>query len=362
MHMAIELAERAHGQTSPNPMVGAVIVRGDEIVGQGYHQKAGTPHAEVVALREAGERARGATLYINLEPCCHQGKTPPCTESIIKAGIARVVAAMVDPNPLVSGAGFRRLRVAGIEVDYPVLEGQARRLNEAFITFHLEKRPFTIAKWAMTLDGRTSSDSGDARWISNDASREYSHRLRASVDAVAVGVNTVFFDNPKLNVRLHGYDRKQPARVIFDGRLRIPLGARCLDSSGGQAIIVTTPNGPRDRIERLKKAGHKVLVVPGKGRIVDIGIALQMLAGCGIQSILVEGGRGLHTSLLKSGLADKIIVFVGPRIIGGRLMTAPLTDLGIPRFQMALDLKNVETRTFGTDVCIEGYINLPSKR
>ncbi|MBN1868885.1 bifunctional diaminohydroxyphosphoribosylaminopyrimidine deaminase/5-amino-6-(5-phosphoribosylamino)uracil reductase RibD [Candidatus Sumerlaeota bacterium] len=361
MHLALELAERARGQTSPNPMVGAVIVQGDEIVGQGYHQRAGEPHAEIVALREAGERARGATLYMNLEPCCHQGRTPPCTETILRAGIARVVAAMMDPNPLVNGGGFRRLRVAGVEVDFPVLEGEARRLNEAFLTYHLLKRPFTIAKWAMTLDGRTSTDAGDSRWISNDASREYAHEIRASVDAIAVGVGTILADNPKLNVRLKEYERKQPARIVFDGRLRIPLGARCLDPSGGQAIVVASTTAPKERVDRLKKAGHKVLLVPGKKRFVDIGAALEILAGQGILSVLVEGGRELHTSLLREGLADKIVVFVGPRIIGGVTSNGPVTDLGIARLRAAMTLKNVRIRTFGTDACIEGYANLLPK-
>jgi diaminohydroxyphosphoribosylaminopyrimidine deaminase / 5-amino-6-(5-phosphoribosylamino)uracil reductase len=361
MHQALELAAQARGCTSPNPMVGAVLVRNDRVIGKGYHKQAGQPHAEIEALRDAGNDARGATLYVNLEPCCHQGRTPPCTEAIIAAGITRVVAAMTDPNPEVAGKGFEQLRHAHVEVDCGVLEGEARRLNEAFITYHLLGRPFVIAKWAMTLDGRSSTDSGDSRWISNDASRRYAHELRASVDAVAVGVGTIFFDNPRLNVRLDQYKRCQPMRVIFDGNLRTPTGARCLDSSGGRAVLVCTSSAPPDRVARMHDAGHQVLVVPGKGRIVSVEPALKQLAGIGVQSVLVEGGRQLHTELLRHSLADKLIVFIGPSLVGGEGRTAPLVDLGITKMKSAISLKNVSIHTFGTDACIEGYINLPPR-
>jgi diaminohydroxyphosphoribosylaminopyrimidine deaminase/5-amino-6-(5-phosphoribosylamino)uracil reductase len=363
MHLALELAARARGCTSPNPMVGAVLVREDRIVGQGFHTRAGMPHAEVEALAGAGELVQGATLYVNLEPCCHQGRTPPCTEALVRSGIARVVVAMVDPNHLVCGRGLTRLRAAGIEVDCGVLEGEARRLNEAFITYHLLRRPFVIAKWAMTLDGRTSTDTGDSRWISNEASRRYAHELRASVDAIAVGVGTVFFDNPRLNVRLDDnttVEQRQPRRVIFDGSLRIPLAARCLGPGGGDAVIVCSPAAPRDKAERLRAAGHTVVEVPGgRGRIVLIPRALELLADIGIQSILVEGGRQLHTSLLSSGVADKIVVFIGPQIVGGAGGTSPLDALGIQRMKEAITLKNATVRAFGSDACLEGYINLP---
>ena len=361
MHQAMELAAQARGCTSPNPMAGAVLVRGEKVIGQGYHREAGLPHAEIEALKDAKGGAQGATLYVNLEPCCHQGKTPPCTGAIIKAGIARVVAAMADPNPLVAGKGLEILRQAGLEVDCGVLEGEARRLNEAFITYHLLKRPFIIAKWAMTLDGRSSTDSGDSRWISNDDSRRYSHELRASVDAVSIGVGTVFFDNPRLNVRLDQYKRRQPLRVIFDGNLRTPTGAKCMDPSGGQTILVCTPSAPPERIERMRKAGHRVLVAPGKGRIVEIESAFKQLAEIGVQSILVEGGRQLHTGLLRQGLADKIVVFVAPVMVGGESRTSPLVDLGITNMKSAISLKNVSILTFGGDVCVEGYINLPPR-
>ena len=359
MRQALELAAQAKARTSPNPMVGAVVVRNDIVVGQGFHKRAGQPHAEIEALADAGEAARGSTLYVTLEPCCHQGRTPPCTQTIISTKVARVVAAMVDPDQRVAGKGLHILRMAGIEVDCGVLEGEARRLNEAFITYHLMKRPFTIAKWAMTLDGRTSTDTGDSRWISRDASREYVHEIRASVDGIAVGVGTVIADNPRLNVRLQGYDRRQPARVIFDEQMRTPLGARCLDSTGGDVIIVASELAPEDRVTAMRKEGHKVLIVPAQGRIISTQRALEMLAEIGIQSLLIEGGRHLHTCFLRAGLIDKLIIFVGMKLIGGEGMCSPFLDLGIARMKDAIIPKNISIRTIGSDVCIEGYINLP---
>ena len=364
MRLALELAEKGRGRTSPNPMVGAVIVRDDEIIGQGYHRRAGEPHAEVEAIADAGgdKAVRDATVYVTLEPCSHQGRTPPCADRLIEAGIARVVAAIPDPNPLVAGRGLRRLRSAGIEVDCGVYEGEARRLNEAFITFHLLNRPFIIAKWAMSLDGRTSTDLGDSKWISNEESRAYSHEIRASVDAIAVGVGTILHDNPRLDVRLPRYKERQPACVIFDGRLRTPTKARCLEKHrGAEAILVTTEFATNERIDRMREAGHTVLVVPGKNRMIDIAEALPMLAHLGIQSMLVEGGREIHTSLLRAGLADKIVAFMGPRIIGGESLMTPLVDLGIQKMRSAIQLKNVTVKSFGTDACVEGYINSPPK-
>lgn len=363
MRLALELAEKARGRTSPNPMVGAVVVRDDRILGKGYHRQAGEPHAEIEAILDAGgdEKVRDATVYVTLEPCSHQGRTPPCADRLIEAGVARVVAAIPDPNPLVAGRGLRRLRSAGVEVDCGVYEGEARRINEAFITFHLLGRPFTIAKWAMSLDGRTSTDTGDSRWISNEESRRYSHEIRASVDAIAVGVGTVLQDNPRLDVRLAGYEGRQPSRVIFDGRLRTPTKARCLEKNGGEAILVTTEFAPEDRVARMREAGHTVLVVPGRTRIIDIGEALPMLAHLGVQSMLVEGGREIHTSLLRAGLADKVVAFVGPKIIGGEEQSSPLVDLDIKRMRSAISLKTVSVRVLGTDACIEGYINAPPK-
>ena len=358
MSLALQLAARARGCTSPNPMVGAVLVQGDRIVGRGYHKKAGLPHAEMEALAEAGEAARGATLYVNLEPCNHQGRTPPCTKQILEAGVTRVVAAMIDPNPKVSGQGIRALQAAGLEVSCGIMEGEARRLNEAFITFHIKKRPFTIAKWAMSLDGRTSTDTGDSRWISCDASRTYAHEIRASVDAIAVGAGTVFLDNPRLTVRLKDFDLKQPARVIFDEQLKTPLGAKCLNMAGGTCYLIASESAPEDRVKSFRKAGHTVLQVPGRQK-GSMERALEMLAEHGIQSLLIEGGRQLHTLLLGAGLIDKFIVFIAPKILGGQQLCSPILDLGITSMKQAIALKNVRIQSFGADACLEGYINLP---
>ncbi|MFW6286665.1 MAG: bifunctional diaminohydroxyphosphoribosylaminopyrimidine deaminase/5-amino-6-(5-phosphoribosylamino)uracil reductase RibD [Candidatus Sumerlaeota bacterium] len=358
MRRVLELAEKGRGTTSPNPMVGAILVRDDAIIGEGYHQRAGLPHAEVEALQDAGGDTAGATLYVNLEPCCHQGRTPPCTEQIIEAGIERVVMAMLDPNPLMAGNGFKRLQNAGIEVDCGCLVGAARHLNEAFITYHLRKRPFIIAKWAMTLDGRTSTQTGDSRWISNDKSRKSVHEIRSSVDAIAVGVGTIFFDNPHLTVRLDDYSREQPRRIIFDGGLRVPRGARCFDPPG-DAIVVCSPTASQERQKRLEDEGHTVLRAKGQGRIVHLASAMEMLAEMGIQSILIEGGRQLHTSLIREKLIDKVQVFVGPKLIGGAASTSPLQGLGISKMNQAIDLKNVSLKSFGTDAYLEGYIQTP---
>jgi diaminohydroxyphosphoribosylaminopyrimidine deaminase/5-amino-6-(5-phosphoribosylamino)uracil reductase len=356
MEKALKLAVRAKGCTSPNPMVGALIVQDGKIIGRGYHKKAGLPHAEIEAIRNARGKVKGATLYVTLEPCDHQGRTPPCTQAIIEHGVARVVAAMVDPNPLVAGKGLRRLREAGIEVDCGVLEGEAKRLNEAFITHHILKRPFVVAKWAMTLDGRTSTDTGDSRWISNDESRRYAHEIRSCVDAVAVGIGTVFFDNPRLTVRLEGFKREQPKRVIFDGRLRTPTKAKCLEP-GGEVILLTTSLARPERVEQFRKAGHKVLIVPGQTRIINVAEALRILYDEGIQSILVEGGRQLHTALLRGKLVDKLVVFLGQHIVGGETQTNPVIGLGVDRMKNAIELKNMTFRNFGPNVCIEGYLN-----
>jgi diaminohydroxyphosphoribosylaminopyrimidine deaminase / 5-amino-6-(5-phosphoribosylamino)uracil reductase len=355
MRRALELAEKGYGATSPNPMVGAVIVRDDQIIGEGFHKRAGEPHAEIEAMKDAGGDVAGATLYLNLEPCSHQGRTPPCADQIIEAGVERVVMSMLDPNPIVAGRGYLRLQNAGIEVDCNCLLGQSRRLNEAFITYHVRKRPFIIAKWAMTLDGRTSTDTGDSRWISNDKSRQYVHHVRSSVDAIGVGVGTVFFDNPRLTVRLDDFRREQPKRIIFDGGLRAPRGAKCF-SAPGETIVVCSPSASAERRKRLEDEGHQVICAEGQGRIVDLSSAMTSLAERGVQSILIEGGRQLHTSLIRDKLVDKVQVFISPKLIGGGPGSGPLQSLGIAKMNQAMDLKNVNLQTFGTDTFVEGYI------
>jgi diaminohydroxyphosphoribosylaminopyrimidine deaminase/5-amino-6-(5-phosphoribosylamino)uracil reductase len=359
-HMArvLDLARLGLGKVSPNPMVGAVLCREGNVLGEGAHIHLGAPHAEVAAIVDARGDCQGATLYVNLEPCCHQGRTPPCVESVIRAGVKRVVAAVEDPNPQVKGQGFAALREAGVRVDVGLSGEESRQLNEAFFTFHTEKRPFFTAKWAMTLDGRTSSDSGASQWISNDVSREYVHRLRSRNDGIMVGVGTVLQDNPRLNVRLKGYRGRQPIRIIIDDGLRSPLGARCLSRRGGgrPAILAASSVASDERVERMRKSGHKVALIPGRKRMVDLKAFAHHLHGEGITSVLIEGGRQIHTSLFRDGLIDKVVVFMAPKLLGGRLATGPLDDLGIGAPTEALELERIEMHHFGQDVCVEGHV------
>jgi diaminohydroxyphosphoribosylaminopyrimidine deaminase/5-amino-6-(5-phosphoribosylamino)uracil reductase len=357
MQMALALAARGRGRTSPNPMVGAVIVNDGNVVGRGFHARAGEAHAEVVAMREAGERNVGATLYVTLEPCSHVGKTPPCADAVIEAGIQRVVAAMEDPNPLVMGQGFEKLRQAGIQVEVGCLAQEARRLNETFITYHELRRPFVTIKWAMSLCGRTAHDSGQSKWISNKLSREYGHRLRSQHDAVMVGIGTVLADDPMLNVRLPNYNGPQPKRIVIDGDLSIPTRARLLrERAGSEIILFTTTFAKTEMVRHFESEGCRVVVIPSQRRIIDMSQVLSEMANLGIQSVLIEGGRQIHTSLLAKKLVDKIVVFVSPKIFGGAMLRAPVEDLGIPNVENALQLRDVKWQSFGEDLCLEGYL------
>ncbi len=357
MQRALELAQRAWGQTSPNPAVGAVVVKRGSIVGEGYHEKAGKPHAEIVALECAKRSAAKATLYITLEPCCRFGRTPPCTDAIIRAGVGRVVVAMRDPNPLVAGKGIHKLRRAGVQVSCGILRREAMRLNEAYVHFHRTGLPFVIVKWAMTLDGRTSTDRGESRWISNEQSRRYVHYLRSGVDAILVGAETVLRDNPRLSVRLKGRSRQQPLRVVLDDTLRIPMAAKCLDTrQGARTVIFTTPQASMRKIRTLEKRGHRVVVIKAPGGRFSIHPVLKTLAKLGIQSLLVEGGREVCGTFFRDRAVQKIVVFIAPKILGGRTITSPIAKWAIPHIRNVLQLRDVEIKTFQHDVCVEGYV------
>jgi len=357
MNHALAIARQGEGKTSPNPMVGAVLVRDGEVIGEGAHVRYGAPHAEVAAMVAARNDCKGATLYVNLEPCSHYGRTPPCADALIRNGIRRVVAAVKDPNPLVSGQGFEALKKAGIQVDVGAMEEESRQLNEVFFTFHEKKRPFITAKWAMTLDGRTSVDPGASYWISNELSREYVHSLRAGHDAVLVGIGTVIQDNPRLTVRLRGYRGRQPSRIIVDAALRSPLGARCLSRrAGGPTIFAASSSVSHERVTRMENAGHKVILTDSSLRMVNLEDLFSKLHYEGITSVLVEGGRQIHTSLFKLGLVDRVVVFIAPKIFGGKRPTGPLEDLGINLVSGGFSLERVEIRQFATDVCIEGHV------
>lgn len=355
MRRALALARR--GYTAPNPMVGAVLVKEGRIVGEGYHRRAGLPHAEVEALRRAGENARGATLYVTLEPCSHWGRTPPCADALIEAGVRCVYAAMQDPNPQVAGRGFQKLRSAGVEVHVGVLEQQARQLNEIFIKYHTTGMPFVTAKAAMSLDGKIATHAGDSKWISDEPARRLVHRLRAQHDAIMVGIGTVLKDNPLLTVRLPGL--KQPLRrlrVISDSRLLCPNDAQVLNVEEAPTLIATTPAAPADRVQSLRERGVEVEVLPADAEgHVDLRALMQRLAQRGVTGVLCEGGGTLIAGLLASGLVDKVVFFYAPVLIGGREAPTAVEGAGYALVSNSLRLNGVHWRRVGRDMMVQGY-------
>jgi diaminohydroxyphosphoribosylaminopyrimidine deaminase/5-amino-6-(5-phosphoribosylamino)uracil reductase len=362
MWLAIKLALKAQGQTSPNPLVGALIVKNGIIVGRGFHCQAGTPHAEINALTEAGNKAQGAELYVNLEPCSHFGRTPPCVDAIIQKKIMKVFMGMVDPNPLVRGKGIRRLKEAGIEVATGILEKECRKLNEVFIKYITTKRPFVILKAAASLDGRVAAESGDSQWITNEKSREYVHQLRSTVDAVLVGIGTVKKDDPLLTCRLKNRQGKDPIRIVVDSTLSISPQAKVLNlNSQAPTIIATTPKAPLKKRALIEKKGARVLVIPSKDR-VDLRLLMETLGKEEITSVLIEGGSEINTSALQSGIVDKVLFFYAPKIIGGKQAPLMVGGKGIARVKDALVLHNITTKRFGDDVMIEGYIKKDVKK
>ncbi|MFZ5649392.1 MAG: bifunctional diaminohydroxyphosphoribosylaminopyrimidine deaminase/5-amino-6-(5-phosphoribosylamino)uracil reductase RibD [Bacillota bacterium] len=356
MNMALDLAARAMGRTSPNPMVGAVLVKDGAVVGKGYHARAGTPHAEVLAIKEAGEEARGSVLYVSLEPCCHRGRTGPCTEAVIEAGIRKVVAAMADPNPLVAGKGFARLEEAGLEIVRGVMEEEAKKLNEVFIKYITTGNPFVVLKAAVSLDGKIATRAGDSRWITGPEARERGHRLRDRYDAIMVGVNTVIADNPSLTTRLPEGGR-DPVRIVLDSLARTPVEARVINSSTDTpAIIITTAGAPVERVRRLSESGAEVVRLPEREGRVDMAAVFPELAKRGITSVLIEGGGQVHASALDSGMVDKVAWFIAPKLIGGSRAPGPLGGLGPEKLSDAVLLDGVSVSRTGDDILVEGYI------
>jgi diaminohydroxyphosphoribosylaminopyrimidine deaminase/5-amino-6-(5-phosphoribosylamino)uracil reductase len=354
LRMACRLARKAAGRTSPNPQVGAVIVRRGRIIGTGYHRFAGGDHAEIAALKDAGARARGATLYITLEPCSHQGRTPPCTRALIRAGIKEVVCGTKDPNPLVAGRGFRQLRRAGIKVRAGVLKKECRALIEAFAKYISRGVPFVILKLAVTLDGRIAAASGDARWISGDQSRNTVHRLRNEVDAVIVGLGTVKADDPLLTCRIPG--GRNPWRVVLDSRLSIPLSAKILRlTDPGKTIIATGVNAALAKARAVEALGGQVLSLPLKGEQVSWGALLKALARQGIVSVMIEGGGATAASALEEKVVDKIVFFYAPKILGGD--ARPMIEaLGVRRVRQAIAVKDLRFDRSGEDLVVSGYV------
>ncbi len=355
MKEALQLAAKGRGRTSPNPMVGAVVVKDGEIIGRGYHQKAGTPHAEIHALNDAGMGAHGGTLYVTLEPCAHRGRTLPCADFIIRSRVARVVVAMLDPNPLVNGKGVRKLRDAGIRVDVGLLESEARELNTFFIKYISTKTPYVMLKAAVTLDGRIATRTGASRWITGEAARRRGHEIRDRVDAILVGVNTVLADNPSLTTRLPGEEGKDPARVILDTHLRTPLDAKVIvNQSAAPTYIFAGSDVTPERVRAYQEKNATVLVARrGTGRITFRQV-LEDLGRMEISSLLIEGGAGIHAAALREGVVDHALFFIAPKIMGGGKSREAIGDLGIDRMEDVVRLKDVRTEQVGDDLLIEG--------
>ncbi|MBE8953174.1 MAG: bifunctional diaminohydroxyphosphoribosylaminopyrimidine deaminase/5-amino-6-(5-phosphoribosylamino)uracil reductase RibD [Quinella sp. 1Q7] len=352
MREALRIARHAEGRTSPNPLVGAVVVRKGKIVAEGWHRKAGTPHAEIHALNMAGELAHGATLYVTLEPCSHFGRTPPCVQAIVAAGISRVVAAIGDPNPKVAGHGVKLLQAAGIEVKVGVLEDEARRLNEVFLKWVTRKLPFVTLKFACSLDGKIATSAGESQWISCEESRKFSHHLRDINDAILIGVGTALTDNPSLTTRL--VDGKNPVRVIVDSNARLPLTANVVTDRQARTIVAVTNNAPRDKISALRTRGVEIIRAGG-GERVDLNILMRELAEREITSVLVEGGGTINFAMLEAGLVDKIFAFVAPKIIGGSNALTGVEGAGFAKLSDAVNLKNFAAEKIGDDLLLTGY-------
>jgi diaminohydroxyphosphoribosylaminopyrimidine deaminase/5-amino-6-(5-phosphoribosylamino)uracil reductase len=346
---ALELALQADYRTSPNPMVGAVILDADgSVAGEGYHHRAGEPHAEQEALDAAGDKARGGTLYVNLEPCSHLHRTPPCADAIILAGLKRVVISMSDPDERVRGAGIAKLKAAGIETVVGVHEERALLLNEFYVKHRLTGRPFVSAKFAMSLDGKIATRTGESRWITGEESRLHGHRLRHIHDAILVGVNTAIADDPELTARPDGDEVRQPLRVVLDSQLRLRMSAKVV---GPNTLIATTRAGQMGAAEVLK------LPAGPDGRVA-LEPLLDQLGKRGILSVLVEGGGDVHASFFANGLVDKVYAYVAPRLIGGREAPGPLGGAGVEHLAEAIALRDMDLTRLGADALITGYVDV----
>jgi len=355
MLRALRLARR--GRTSPNPMVGAVVVKDGVVVGEGYHPKAGEPHAEVFALRRAGESARGATMYVTLEPCCHQGRTPPCTRAIIEAGIAEVYAAMTDPDPRVSRGGLDELRAAGIAVHCPLLECEARTLNEAYIKHRTTGMPFVILKLAMSLDGKIATRTGDSKWITGERARAYAHRLRSRVDAILVGAGTARADNPRLTARV-GKRTFYPTRVVLTESGGLPADL-ALFSGPGEAVVACPSDADSGSLAKLERAGARILTVGRTGERPSVAEVMKRLAEMEHLSVMIEGGGEIAAAALAEHVVDKVLFFHAPRIIGGRDAVGAVGGPGAETVESSISLDRVKVRRFGDDVAVEGYVRRP---
>lgn len=354
MRLALKLALRAKNKTSPNPVVGAVIVKNGRIIATGYHRKAGAPHAEVAALSKAGRNSKGATLYVTLEPCVHFGKTPPCVNAILKSQIKEVIVGMLDPNPLNNGRGIGVLKKNNIKFKVGFLEKELKKANEVFIKYISKQMPFVTVKVGQSLDGKIATRTGDSKWITSDRSRAFAHRVRADFDAIIVGVNTVLRDNPRLDA---WFSKKQPLKIIVDSQLSTPQDANIFKTKG-EVILVTIPahSGQFTENRNILAKKAKILEVKEKAGQVNLKDMLKKLAKLEISNVLVEGGGTLIGSLFDDCLVDRILFFIGPKVIGGKDAISSVMGKGIGRVDKAIKLKDVTTRKLGDDILIDGYI------
>ncbi|MCX5750287.1 MAG: bifunctional diaminohydroxyphosphoribosylaminopyrimidine deaminase/5-amino-6-(5-phosphoribosylamino)uracil reductase RibD [Candidatus Saganbacteria bacterium] len=355
MLLALGLAKKAEGTTSPDPLVGAILVKDGEVISTGYHDKVATPHAETWAIKKAGKKAKGSTLYINLEPCCHYGNNPPCTTNIINAGIKKVVAAMQDPNPLVNGQGFKILKDAGIEVKQGLFEKEAQRLNEVFLKYITTGIPFIVIKVAATLDGKIVTAKGSSHWIAGPESLKQAHHLRNVYDAILVGINTVLNDDPTLNVRLVK-KVKNPIRIVLDSYGKTPINSNILNTSIAPTIMAISKQCPAKKVRAFEKKGVEVIVVPAKNGKLDLKTLFRELGKRQITSILIEGGGEVNASILETGLADKVLFFIAPKIVGGREAKTAVEGTGIAKLTDAWQIHDMSVTKTGGDLLVEGYL------
>ncbi len=357
MKRAISLAKRGAGWVNPNPLVGALLVKDDCVIGEGYHEFFGGDHAEVNALRGISpDLAEGSTLYVTLEPCAHVGKTPPCSKLIAEKKIARVVIGMTDPNPLVNGKGVAFLQSAGIKTEVGLMEPQVTELNEHFIKYITTQLPFVLLKTAMTLDGKIATVTNASRWITGEQSRKMVHLLRQHLGAVMVGVNTVEYDDPLLNIRLKG-TWKNPLKVIADTKGRIPLEAKVLVNDPQLTIIATTEQADSHKLKQIERTGAQLLICPLKNGMVDLGFVMRSLGTMGIDSVMIEGGSTLAFSALDEGVVDKVVNFIAPKILGGHSAPTAVGGVGIEKMENAIKLSRLRTRKVGEDLMMEGWID-----
>ena len=356
MRLAMQLAGNAIGRTSPNPLVGAVIVKDNRVVGCGWHRKAGTPHAEVHALNQAGELAQGADVYVTLEPCAHYGKTPPCAKALVEAKVKNVYGGLLDVNPKVAGKGFKILEDAGIHVEYGFLQDELRKQNEVFFKWIEHKKPFLVLKAAMTLDGKIATVTGQSKWITNETSRAYGYKLRDIYDGIMVGINTVIEDNPMLTARVDG--GKNPIRIVVDSSLKIDINANVVQDKSAKTIVATTDKADKDKILKLQAQNVDVIVVDkDENDKVDIEKLLNILGQQNICSILVEGGATLSGSFVAKKLVDKVYFFIAPKIVGGKEAKTPVAGTGILNLQEALALKDIQIEKLEEDILIIGRVD-----